>query len=187
MDSVCTWRTPLRRPVSILAVLLVGLWLTMTASSPAMAHGGKDSDQALVLVLQAIGYIVNKPGGMDDITDKVNDALDAPKKEGVDMAQVQAAKEALDKGDMDQARTLLQQSLKSAPMEAATGEDTGTTVVHDGLSTQGKLAGGDWVLLVLSVLALVLGVWLALRYRPAESVGALRRQLARPRGPTPES
>jgi hypothetical protein len=155
-----------------------------------MAHGGKDSDQASVLVLQAIGFIVNKPGDMDDISDKVNDALDAPMKEGVDMAQVQAAKQALDKGDMDQARTLLQQSLKSAPMETATGEETGTTVVHDGLSTQGHLAGGDWVLLVLSVAAAAVGVWLALRYRPADSVRVLRRRLAtapEPRGPTSDS
>lgn len=190
MTGTFTWRRPARRPVSILAVLLVGVWLTMSAAAPAMAHGGKDSDQASVLVLQAIGFIVNKPGDMDDISDKVNDALDAPQKEGVDMAQVQAAKQALDNNDMDRARTLLQQSLTSAPMETATGEETGTTVVHDGLSTQGRLAGGDWVLLVLSVLVLALGVWLAVRYRPADSVRALRRRLApvpEPRGPTPSS
>jgi hypothetical protein len=88
MVGMCTWRRPLRRPVTILAALLVGVWLTMTAATPAMAHGGKDSDQASVLVLQAIGFIVNKSDDMEDISDKVDDALNAPDKEGVDMAQV---------------------------------------------------------------------------------------------------
>ncbi len=191
MTGMFIWRIPLRRPVTILAALLVGVWLTTLAAAPAMAQDEGESDQASVLVLQAIGFIVNKPGDMDDISDKVDHALKAPDKDGVDMAQVQAAKDALDKGDMGQVRTLLQQSLKpGAPMPGAKGEETGTTVVHDGLSTQGRLAGGDWVLLVLSVLALALGVWLALRFRPAESVRVLRRQLAtppEPRGPTSSS
>jgi hypothetical protein len=182
-------RIPLRRPVAVLAALLVGVWLTTLAAGPALAHGDNDSDQASVLVLQAIGFIVNKPGDMDDIGDKVNDALQAPDKEGVDMAQVQAAKDALDKGDMDQARGLLQQSLKpGAPMAGAKGEETGTSVVHDGLNPRGRLAGGDWVLLLLSVLVLAVGGWLSVRLRPADSIRALRRQLrTQPRGATPES
>ncbi len=46
---------------------------------------------------------------------------------------------------MGEDRTLLQQSLQGgAPMEAATGEDTGTTVVHDPLNLRGHLASGDW-------------------------------------------
>src|SRR5262249_58435891 len=130
MIGMFIWRIPLRRPVTILAALLVGVWLSTLAASPAVAHGGGDSDQASVLVLQAIGFIVNKPGDMDDISDKVNDALNAPDKEGVDMAQVQAAKDALDKEDMDQARDLLQQSLKpGVPMAAAQGEWTRTRLV----------------------------------------------------------
>ena len=189
MTGKFTWRTPLRRPVTILAALLVGVWLTTLAAAPALAHGEGESDQASVLVLQAIGIITNKSAAMDDIMDKVDDALKAPNKEGVDMAQVQAAKEALDKEDMDQARDLLQKSLQSgAPMQGAKGEETGTTVVHNQLNTRGRLAGGDWVLLALSVLVLALGVWLSVRFRPAESVRVLRRQLmTQPRGPTPES
>ena len=190
MAGMFTWWRPAQRPVSILAVLLAGMWLTTLTAAPALAHGEGESDQASVLVLQAIGFIVNKPGDMDYINDKVNDALDAPQKDGVDMAQVRAAKQSLDSGDMDQARTLLQQSLKSAPMEAATGEETGTTIVHDGLSTRGRLAGGDWVLLVLSIAVAALAALFALRYRPSDSVRALRRQLAtvpEPRGPTSSS
>lgn len=181
MTASFTRRAPLRRPVTILAALLIGVWLTMTAAAPAMAHGGEDSDQASVLVLQAIGILTNKPGAMDDITDKVNDALNAPDKQGVDTAQVQAAKDALDKGDMDQVKALLTKALgANPPMTGAVGEETGTTVVHDALNPRGHLAGGDWVLLAISVVVLLLGGWLSLRYRPAEGVRALRRQLAPP-------
>lgn len=180
-------RIPPRRSTTILAALLIGVWLTTIAAAPALARDEGSSDQASVLVLQAIGLIANKPGGMDDIGAKVDDALQAPNKEGVDMQQVQAAKDALDKGDMDQARTLLQQSLQGGvPTQGAVGEETGTTTVHDPLNTRGHLAGGDWVLLVLSVLAVALGSWLAVRFRPAESVRVLRRQLLTPPpGPTP--
>ncbi len=166
--------------VAILVAFVVGTWLAALAPLPALAHEG-DSDQASVLVLQAIGIIVNKPDDMDEIGDKINDALNAPKKEGVDLAQVQAAKDALDNGNMGQVRMLLQQSLQGgAPMEAAAGEETGTTVVHDPLNPRGHLAGGDWVLLAVSVLALALGAWLAVRFRPPQSVRVLRRQLATP-------
>jgi hypothetical protein len=187
MSGIVTCNTGGRRLAATLVACLVGTWLAALAS-PALAHEG-DSDQASVLVLQAVGLIVNKPDDMDAISDKISDALNAPKKEGVDLAQVQAAKDALDKGDMDQVRTLLQQSLQGgAPMQAAAGEETGTTVVHDPLNPRGHLAGGDWVLLAISVLALALGAWLAVRYRPHESVRVLRRQLATPPSdPTPSS
>jgi hypothetical protein len=187
MSSIVTWNTGRRRAVATLVACLVGTWLAVLAALPALAHEG-DSDQASVLVLQAIGIIVNKPDDMDAIGDKVNDALNAPKKEGVDLAQVQAAKDALDNGNMDQARTLLQQSLQGGPMEATVGEETGTTVVHDPLNPRGHLAGGDWVLLAISVLAMLLGGWLAVRFRPPQSVRVLRRQLATPPSdPTPSS
>lgn len=187
MTGKSTWRIPVRRPVAVLAALLVGVWLATLAVAPALAHGDGDTDQASVLVLQAIGIITNKSTAMDDIMDKVDDALTAPNKEGVDLAKVQAAKEALDKEDMDQARDLLQQSLQSStPVQGAKGEETGTTVVHPGLSMQGRPRGGDWVLLAVSILVLALGLWLAVRFRPAQSVRVLRRQLmTEPRGPTP--
>jgi hypothetical protein len=180
MSGIVTWNTGRRRAVAILVAFAVGVWLAALAAPPALAHEG-DSDKASVLVLQSIGCIVSKPNDMDQIQDRINDALQAPDKEGVDIAQVQAAKDALDNGNMDQARMLLEQSLQGgAPMEAAVGEETGTTVVHDPLNPRGQLTGGDWVLLAISILVLALGAWLAVRYRPPESVRVLRRQLATP-------
>ncbi len=49
-----------------LVVCVVGLWLAALAALPALAHDG-DSHRASVLVLQAIGIIVNRPDGMDEI------------------------------------------------------------------------------------------------------------------------
>lgn len=187
MMGVFTPRIPPRRLVAILATLLVGVCLSTVAATPAMGHGEGESDQASVLVLQAIGFIVNKPGDMNDVSDKINDALKAPDRKGVVLTLVQAAKDALDYGDMDQTRTLLQQSIKSAAStQAAAGEETGTTTVHDPLNTQGDLTGGYWALLAISVLVLALGGWLAVRFRPAESVRVLRRRLrTQPRGTPP--
>lgn len=163
----------------MVVAFVVSVWLAAFAAPPALAHEG-DSDQASVLVLQAIGIIVNKPGDMDTIGDKVDDALKAPHKEGVNLTRVQAAKDVLDNGNMDQARTLLQQSLQVGGPMQATGEETGTTVVHDPLNPRGHLATGDWILLAISVLATLLGAWLAVRYRPPQSVRVLRRQLTMP-------
>jgi hypothetical protein len=71
-----------------------------------------DSDQASAYILQAIGCVVSTPNDMDQIQEKIDDALKAPDTEGVDLTRVQAAMDALDNGDIDQARTLLQESLK---------------------------------------------------------------------------
>src|SRR6266508_185213 len=103
MSGIVTWNTGRRRVAATLVACLVGTWLAAPAP-PTMCRPG--TRPGSVLVLQAIGIIVNKPGDMDEIGDKIDDALNAPKKEGVDLAQVQAAKDALDTGDMGQARTL---------------------------------------------------------------------------------
>ena len=188
MSGMWAWNVGRRHGVAILVACVVWVWLAVLAAPPAAADEG-DSDQAAVLVLQAIGIIVNTPGHMDEINGKLDDALNAPDREGVDLRRVQAAMDALDKGSMDQARTLLQQSLQAGgPVKSATGEETGTSVVHDPFSPRGHLAGGDWVLLAMSVLATLLGSWLAVRYRPPQSVRVLRRQLApSPSSPTPGS
>lgn len=187
MSGIVTWNTGRRRAAATLVACVVGVWSALLAALPALADEG-DSDQASVYVLQAIGCIVSTPNDMDQIQEKIDHALKAPDTEGVDLTQVQAAKDALDNGNMDGARTLLQESLQGgAPMPAAAGEETGTTVVHDPLDPRGNLAGGDWVLLAISALVLALGAWLAVRYRPHESVRVLRRQLGPPPSSTPNS
>jgi hypothetical protein len=95
----------------IIAMLLTGL----VAPQAASAHGEGDSDESLVLVRQAIAFLVNKPGDQMDVEGKINDSLDAPHKEGVNLTVVQRAMDALDAGDMAKVRQLLQQSIGARP------------------------------------------------------------------------
>jgi hypothetical protein len=60
-------------------------------------------------------------------------------------------------------------------------------VVHDPVDPRGSLSGGDWILLAISALVVALGAWLAVRYRPHESVRVLRRQLGTPPNSTSNS
>lgn len=78
-----------------ITVLLAGL-LTSLPALPALAHGEEEGDPSRALVLQALAYLANQPDGYAEaVADKVADALEAPDKEGVDLAKVEAAKAAL--------------------------------------------------------------------------------------------
>ena len=155
--------------------LLIGL-LVLLPAAPALAHGEGDSEQSRVLVLDALTYLANKPAGyMDEVTDKVGDALEAPDSTGVNLAKVQAAQQALKHNDMMQTRTLLQASL--APMAGpVTGEDPGTTAMLDPLTVHTTWAGSEAVLAALSLGAVLIGLILARRWRPDSSLRTLRTQ-----------
>jgi hypothetical protein len=155
-----------------MAVVIAAL-ATVVPALPAAAHEG-DSDQARVLVLDALAYLANQPDGyVDDVTDKVGDALEAPDTEGVDLAKVRAAQASLESGDLTQVRADLQDSVEPLT-ERVTGEEPGTTTMLDPLPGRDGWTGGDTVLVVLSVLVLLAGVVLAIRWRPEESLHDLR-------------
>lgn len=163
---------PLRRACT---AVLTGLLLLIPAA-PALAHGGGDSDQSRVLVLDALTYLANKPTGyMDQVTDKVGDALEAPDTAGVNLTKVRAAQQALKSNDMMRTRTLLQASL--APLTApVTGEDPGTTTMPDPLTVHTSWAGSGTVFAAGSAAALLIGLILARRWRPTMPLRALRAQ-----------
>ncbi len=89
-----------------------------------------------------------------------------------------------EQGDMHRARSLLEQSIGARPhlggrdvppiREAsslgsgtlATGEQTGTNVAIDPLEPDRGLDGGAWAMLAASLGLILLGAWLALRWRP---------------------
>ena len=52
--------------------------LSLVLPAPAFAHGDESGVPARESVLQAIAYVVNTPGDMDMITDKLNDAKESP-------------------------------------------------------------------------------------------------------------
>lgn len=171
------------------AVLLT----VMLSATPAFAHGGDESDKAGDLVRQAIALMVNTPDDQEMIQDKINDALASTDTEGVDESLVSKANEAFGRGDLHNARAFLEVSVGAQPHLTsaevlpiresagqpgqdmfATGSESGTNVTTDGLSVRRSLDAGTWAALGgLAVLALV-GVGLAIRYRPPVSMRALR-------------
>jgi hypothetical protein len=159
----------------IVAVLLAGL----VAPPPASAHGGGDSDESLVLVRQAIAYLVNKPGDMGHVEDKIHDSLEAPHKEGVNLLLVQQAMDAMDAGDMMQVRQLLEKSIGARPYvgtadpvqigkvpPALIGADTGTLVALDPMPGRHDLTAGDWAAIAVAAVIALVGLALSFRLRP---------------------
>jgi len=167
-----------------IVVLTLGLLSLVTAAVPAAADEPGESDESAQLVREAIALIVNTPGDMDAIEDKIVDAQEAPNQDGVDLDLVAEAEEAFEREEMHEVRALLERSVGAQPhpgdqdplpigetrgspgMPMATGAETGTDVAIDDLAPDRDLSGSDGLgLAVLAALA-GLGVWLAIRFRP---------------------
>ena len=115
---------------TVAAAVLLLSWM-----GPALAHEDDEkSGRSADLVRQAIALIVNAPGDVDAIRDKIDDATKAQDTAGVDLALVARAADAFDDGDLHQARALLEQSIGAQPHVAVNaaepppiGETTPTT------------------------------------------------------------
>lgn len=175
------------RPRRLLVVLvaITGMAIVnVVAAASASAHGDDETTEGYVLVQQALGHLAHDTSmtGRDLAMEKIDDALNTTDQEGVDVAELQRAKAALAAGQVVQARTLLQDSITQAlaTLEPATGEETGTTVVLTPLPGGQGRTDVDWVLLGVSTMLLVVGVYLAWLFRPRDNVRALRRRLDPP-------
>ncbi|MEU2237206.1 hypothetical protein [Streptomyces vietnamensis] len=179
-------RGPVFSVLSALALLLLVL--------PGVARADhEESDESAVLVEQAVALIANDAGD-ERIAERVQDALEAPHKEGVDLRLVGRALEAVERPGEDaaalrQARALLLASLggrlPSAPKSGsfATGTETGTSVVLDEFRPERGIAdGGDAALFALALAAIAGGVWWSVRLRPRHSVHDLKRRSAEEEG-----
>ena len=169
-----------RRGLS-LAGLLLGLALGLLAAAPtAAAHGGDESQEGYLLVQQALGHLAHDTThtGIDLAMEKVDDALAAEDRDGVSIPEVTQAKAALEAEQVEQARSLLQESIKVALSELppATGNETGTTLITPELPGRNDLTGSDWLLLVGSLALVAAGLTLSFVFRPQDSVRALRRR-----------
>lgn len=172
------------RKVIVSALLLSLAVLTVGIAGPASADEPGESDESAQLVREAIALIVNTPDDMEGIEDKIVDAQEAPRQEGVDLDLVVEAEAAFEREDMHEVRLLLERSIGAQPhqgdqdplpigetrgspgMAMATGADTGIDVAIDDLAPDRERSGDDWLgLAALAVLA-VAGVWLATRFRP---------------------
>lgn len=176
------WRSILGRWLSsgviVASIALVGLSVGVPAAS---AHGGPASEEGYILVQQALGELAHSTSrtGVDLAMEKIDAALVVKDQEGVAVAEVKKAKQALEAGQIEQTRTLLQGSIKEAlgALEPATGEQTGTTVVLPELPGRNGLGRGDWAMLAASLVLLLTGIGLAFRFRPHDTVGELRQRL----------
>ena len=177
--------------VRSLAALVVAVLLSVNAApGTAWAHGG-ESNQASVLVEQAIALIANEAGA-DRVAERIHDATEAPDQMGVDEAKVKQAMELAESpgagaAELAQVRALLLASLSgklpSAPtIGPAVGTETGTSQILDEFRPdRGIRNGGDVAMLIISIAVLAAGLFLARRWRPQHTI----RQLEHPGGKTP--
>jgi len=157
----------------------------VTSATPAWAHAGSgETEVGYILVQQALGHLAHDKtsNGVDASMEKIGDVMKTKDQAGVNMAEVQQAKTALEAGQVVQGQALLQHSITEAvsKLMPATGEETGTKVVSDPLPGRGALGGTGWAFLAASLLFLVLGGGLAYRFKPAETVSQLRERLGTP-------
>jgi predicted transcriptional regulator len=137
--------------------------------------------EGYVIVQQALGHLAHDTSnvGIMLAMDKLNDFLKNKDQDGVDVATVKQGMMALEAGRVEEARNLLQSSIKEAlsMLKPAVGEETGTTLVLRPLLGRGNLNSNDWILMAGSFLLLLVGAALAFKFRPADSVRELRQQL----------
>ena len=169
---------------TIVVALLATLFAVGVTAGPAAADTPGESDESAQLVRQAIALIVNTPAATGRIKEKVDDALQAPKQAGVDLALVKQAAALFPTRNMHQVRALLERSIGAQPhrgdqdplppgqtrgtpgMALATGAQTGTDVAVDPLAPDRRLSSADWLGLVALAALAGAGLWLADRFRP---------------------
>lgn len=179
-------------PLRVLAAAAAAVLLLILPAAPAGADE-EESTHASELVEQAIALIANE-GGDERVAERIDDALNAPAKDGVDLVKVGQAREIIDAPDEDpaataQARALLLDSLggklPSAPEDGqqAAGIETGTSVIlNEFKPARGISDGGDAILLGLSLAVLLAGLYLARRLRPQHSLHQLTHSTGKPAG-----
>ena len=163
---------------AVAAVLLTG-----ALSGTAWADE-EESEESAVLAEQAISLLANDAGDAR-VAERIEDALMAPDKEGVDLALLRRALDVIERpGSTEaadrQADALLLDALggtlPSAPEAGtfATGTDTGTSeILGEFRPARGVSDTGDAVLLGLAGAAVVGGLWLSHRLRPPHTIRQL--------------
>jgi len=173
-----TWGMARRLAASVVA--MIGLLGVLALPQAALAHDD-ETDEGYLLVQQALGHLAHDTSsdGIDMAMEKIDDALATEDQEGVNVAELHQGMQVLEAGQVAQARALLQESIQDAlsSQPPATGYETGTTVVPSALPGRAGLSGQDVGWLMGSFALVGLGLMLAYRFRPRDSVRALRVRL----------
>lgn len=180
-------RPPARRGVVAAALVQVTLLLValttaaLVGAAPATADEPGESTIAHHLVREALALIVNTPGNMEAVREKVGDALEVEDQEGVDIALVRQADDALAAGDMHKARALLERSIGARPHVGASdvapigevsehrmavGSEPGDAPILDPLDTS-DIQGGDTAAIATGAIVALAGILLGWRWRPS--------------------
>jgi hypothetical protein len=155
----------------------------LVGAVPAAADEPGESTVAHHLVREAIALMVNTPGDMEAIREKVGDALEVEDQEGVDIALVRQADEALAAGDMHEARALLERSIGARPHQGtsdvapigevsdhqmARGGEPGDAPIVDPLDTS-NIQGSDAAAIAAGAILALGGILLGWRWRPTRA------------------
>jgi len=175
---------PRRKPGLLPRILTIGTliaFMAVAAAGPVSAHESEEGTEAFLFVRQAIALIVNTPDDHDAITDKVNDAIEAPDDHGVDIAFVEEARTALEAEDLQQTRSLLEHSIGAVPhlgltdpvpagehVDGETEEETAVEPFLDPLDTSRNLSGSDWAVIAGALALVAIGSTAAASLRPAK-------------------
>lgn len=130
--------------------LALAVGVTLGLAAPALAHGGAiDSNQpASAFVEQAIGYL--QVGNLSEARERLEGALDAKDRLGVDMKQLKDARRALRDDRMDMAMMEL---------KAAVTHATDRQVYYDPLTPAFGGTGVEYGAIVAAALLALLGGW----------------------------
>lgn len=191
LDDVVTQKVPevskkpRRRPgyrsaPAVAVVVVLGLF-GLAGPQAAWADGGEATDEGYVMVQGAISFLVNDPSelGREQALAMVDDALAAEDQDGVAVDLLAEGRAALESGQVDEARQLLQDSIAEAVenLEPATGAETGTGEMLPPLESQSAVVGFDWLFLAVSAFAALVGAALAYLFRPRENLAELRHDI----------
>lgn len=100
-----------------------------------------ESDEAAVLVEQAIALIANDAGEAR-VAERIEDALEAPRKEGVDLALVSRALDVVERPGQDGAAPSETRELLVQTVPVALVDDTGPSADRPRMGGQQRLAVG---------------------------------------------
>ena len=168
------WATRALLVAAAVAVTVLGASRGVAADEPG------ESTVASELIRQAIALIVNTPDDMEAIDDKVVDALEVENQEGVDIALVRQAANALERRDLHTARVFLERSIGARPHLGATdvapigqisndrparGAEPGDAPILDPLDTS-DIDGGDIAAIATGLILALAGALLGLHWRP---------------------
>ncbi len=104
--------------ISMIAVVVAVIGAVALAPPPALAHGGGDEAGAVDLVEQALAIVVNSPDAVGEALERVEAALaeEAEEPTGeLDIASLQLAAAALERGDLHDAEDALVAALGIDP------------------------------------------------------------------------